>query len=452
MAFEEVGEAWGLGWEGVSFGAATADLDGDGDEDVVVSNFGAPVGVYRNTSVEGNLVKVKLRGALSNASGIGARVRVKTRSHGEQVRELALGRGWLSSSEPVVHIGTGADEVVSEMVVEWPSGRVQRFSDLEVNRLYTVSEPAERVEARGVGDVEQGGGSWFVASDALAGAVPKENEFDDFAVQPLLPNRLSAEGPAMAWGDVDGDGDRDLYLGGAVGTGGQLWTNGASGGFSRHEVAAFEADRYAEDGGAVFFDFDGDGDLDLFVSSGGYELPVGDVLLSDRLYVNDGVGGFARVGQEVCPGGRSAGGAVAAGDYDRDGDMDLFVGGRLVPGRYPESGTNRLLVNEGGKLVERTPGVLRQTGLVTAAMWSDSDGDGWEDLLVAHEWGAVRVFRNRDKRLVDETGVAGLEGLLGWWYAIAESDVDGDGDRDYVVGNVGLNTKYRATVENPELL
>jgi hypothetical protein len=284
----------------------------------------------------------------------------------------------------------------------------------------------------------------------------RERPYDEFVRQPLLPHGLSRLGPGIAWGDVDGDGDEDAYIGGAAGQAGTVCVNDGEGRFTLTTPDAVADDAEREDMGALWLDVEGDGDLDLYVVSGGVEDDAGSDLLGDRLYLNDGDGVLARAAEDALPDGvRDSGSVVTACDVDRDGDLDLFVGGRVIPGRYPLSPFSRLLRNDGGRFVDVTdawaPGLSR-SGLVTSALWSDVDVDGWRDLLVTHEWGPVKVFRNERGRLVDRTEESEIGSLTGWWNGITGGDLDGDGDIDYVVTNFGLNTKYHASADRPALL
>src|SRR5437867_3580127 len=271
----------------------------------------------------------------------------------------------------------------------------------------------------------------------------RERPYDDFAREPLLPWKRSQLGPGLAVGDVNGDGLEDLYQSGAAGQSGVLYIREKGGRFRPTTQQCFEADQESEDMASVFFDAEGDGDLDLFVVSGGVEGGPGDRLLRDRLYLNDGKGNFTKAPEDALPDLRDSGSVVAAADFDRDGDLDLFVGGRCVPGRYPLAPHSCLLRNDGGRFIEVTEQVapsLQQSGLVTSAVWSDVNGDGWLDLLVTHEWGPVKLYLNNHGHLEDRTREAGLADKLGWWNGIAARDLDGDGDIDYVVTNFGLNT------------
>ena len=275
----------------------------------------------------------------------------------------------------------------------------------------------------------------------------------------MLPNKLSQLGPGLAWGDVDADGNDDLYVGGAAGQAGTLHLHGAEGSFRPKAVPALASASAHEDMGAVFIDAEGDGDLDLYVVSGGVECKAGDKLLRDRLYLNDGSGDFKQAAAEVLPDVRDSGSVVTAADFDRDGDLDLFVGSRVIPGEYPLSPSSRLLRNDSTtspKFTDVTDEVapgLRLSGLVTSAVWSDADGDDWVDLLVTHEWGPIKLYRSHQGQLVDNTVEAGLANLLGWWNGVAARDIDNDGDIDYAVTNFGLNTKYgEPSAEKPIVL
>ena len=451
LRFDDVSKAWGLDHVGMSYAAAYGDLDRDGDLDLVVANLGETVTIYRNRSAGKHRLLIRLVGPGGNRFGLGAVVRIETDS-GTQVRQMMPTTGFLSCNDSTIHFGLGDDRTVSRLTVRWPLGHVQTLTNLAADRFYTIRhpetaapQPAPRSQPK----------TMYTRSESLVGVRHRERPYDDYRRQPLLPAKLSQLGPGMAWSDVDGDGDDDLYLGAAAGDVAMLRINMGDGRFRIHNPGQFEGDRACEDMGAVFFDVDGDGDADLYVVSGGVECEPGDEVLRDRLYLNDGAGNFSKAPVGTIPDLRDSGGVVVAGDFDADNDLDLFVGGRVIPGKYPLSPSSRLLRNDDGRLVDVTqqlaPALLK-TGLVTGALWSDADGDGRVDLLVTHEWGPVKLFRNDGGRLVDMTQQAGLADRLGWWNGITGRDLDGDGDVDYVVTNFGLNTKYHASKEKPALL
>jgi hypothetical protein len=451
LQFRDVSQAWGLDHVGMSFATAKGDLDGDGDLDLVVANLDEPVSIYRNQSTDGHRVVIRLRGRMSNRWGIGTVVRAQTAT-GSQIRQLIPTRGYLACDEPSLHFGLGADAVVKNLTVQWPSGHRQAFANLPAGHVYTITEPDGEPTARPAAAPQP---TLFARSPVLAGARHRETKFDDYQRQPLLPSKLSQLGPGLACGDVDGDGDDDIYVCGAAGQSGMMYLNRGSNRFTPGSSYPFNQDAACEDMAPLFFEVDGDGDLDLYVTSGGVECEPNDDRLIDRLYLNDGHGNFTKAPAGTLPELRESSGAVAAADFDRDGDLDLFVGGRVIPGEYPLAPPSHLLRNDSGKLSDVTEQVapsLAATGMVTAALWSDADQDGWVDLLLAHEWGPVKLLKNANGQLVDRTSEAGLSSLLGWWNGIAGRDLDGDGDMDYVATNFGLNTKYHATAKKPIML
>ncbi|GAB4149901.1 MAG: VCBS repeat-containing protein [Planctomycetota bacterium] len=445
LHFTGVAKDWGLDLLAVSQGAALVDLDRDGDLDVVVTNLGEECAVFRNDGEGGHAVEVSLEGGGMNRFGIGARVEVET-AKGRFVRECWPSRGYLSGQEPRLCFGLGDADRIERLVVRWPSGRVQEFGGLAADRCYSIREP-------------QGPARRFAPpaprSPALFGAIPdgpraahRENEFDDYADQPLLPHLQSRFGPGVAVGDADGDGLDDLFLGGAAGQPGTLLLR--DGNAWREVEGPWRDDRACEDMGVLWFDFDGDGDQDLLVTSGGPEHREGSDELRDRLYRNDKNLRFSR--SDALPAPAESSGMAAAADFDGDGDLDLFVAGRMVPGAYPDAPPSRLYQNDGGRFVDvgaEIAPALADAGLVTAALWSDADGDGRVDLLLAAHWQPLRWLRNEGGRLVDRTEEAGLALDTGWWNSLAAIDVDEDGDLDYVAGNFGTNTKYKASREHP---
>ncbi len=446
--FENVSEPWGLDREGVSFGAAWGDLDGDGDPDLVVNNFNEACTVYENTTpaAEGGRLAVHLRGTTSNRGGLGAVVSL-TAGGFTQSRAIASARGFFSSDEPAAFFGTGKAKP-ERLEVRWPSGIVQVVNPFPDGPTLTITESGQPAAAPPPAK------TLYAPSDLLA--IPhQERPFDDFAAEPLLPNRLSRQGPGQAWGDVDGDGDDDLFLGGPAGQAGRLFLNqGLDPSGKPHFTAAppapFAADTAAEDMGVLFLDVDVDGDSDLFVVSGGVEAAAQPSLYQDRLYLNDGRGTFAAAPPGALPAEQDSGSCAGAVDFDRDGDLDLFVGGRLIPGHYPTSPGSRLLQNQGGTFQDVTAAAapaLAQTARVTCAVWADLDNDAWPDLALASEWGTLQIFHNNRGQL--QPVPTGAETHTGWWNSLAAEDFDGDGKIDLVAGNSGLNTKYHPSPGHP---
>lgn len=443
LKFSNVSKDWGLDHVGMSFGTAHADLDGDGDLDMVVCNLGEPASIYRNNVPTGNRLVVALRGPEGNHFGIGTKARLVLSDGSILQRRMIPVRGYLASNEPVMHFGLG-DRKPVKLILDWSDGSREEVGDLKANHHYTISWTGTGVPES---PDEEETTPMFVRSESLGDARHAEVEFDDFARQPLLPNKLSQLGPGQAWGDLDGDGDPDLWLGGAAGEPGQIWINEGKGNFSKSEVPALAEHAACEDMGGLWFDADGNGTMDLYVVSGSSEFEPEDARLADRLYLNEG--GMLQASSDSLPALRSSGSVVCGADFDRDGDLDLFVGGRQVPGAYPEAASSSLLINSEGKF---TRGQLEVGGLVTSALWSDVNSDGWVDLVVVGEWEPLRVFMNENGNLTEKTASTGVANLTGWWNGMAAADFDHDGDLDFAVTNFGLNTKYHASEEHPALV
>ena len=457
--FEPVHGQWGLDEAGVSSGCATGDLDGDGDLDLVINNFDERPSVFRNESSvdsdDANRVKIKLQGTISNAYGIGSKIELES-EFGRQVRYLTLARGYLSSSEPALFFGLGKAQKIDRLRIKWSSGIEQEFQGLDVNCSYTIREPESGTSQQQPAAAEQAR-PLFIESDLTRDIRHNERPFDDFERQPLLPNRLSQLGPSIAWGDLNGDGVDDMFIGGAAGEIGRPYMASETG-FKIYPkyLQPFIDDAASEDMGVLLFDADSDGDRDVYIVSGGIECEPGSELLKDRLYLNDGRGKFTHATKAALPDLRDSGSCVTAADFDRDGDLDLFVGGRTVPGEYPTTPNSRLLRNDSTQAAIRFVDVtaelapsLLQSGMVTSALWTDVDNDGWIDLMVTHDWGPVKYLRNKKGQLEDRTDNAGLAGRLGWFNGIAGGDIDADGDIDYVVSNFGRNIKYHASSQRP---
>ncbi|PYP53720.1 MAG: RNA-binding protein [Gemmatimonadetes bacterium] len=477
LTFTNEAARWGLAEPGFSNGAAYVDLNNSGALDLVVNRLDAPAAIYRNRAREltGNhYLQVVLRGSGANTAGIGTKVIVKQGGTMQLVEQMPT-RGFQSSVDPRPHFGLGKSTQVDSLIAIWPDRRVQVTTNVAVDRTLTLSQKdasgARAGTAAAVGPspgLRPGSvrGIPIPATQVLLADVTdrlgidfthQENAFYDFHREPLIPHLLSAEGPALAVGDVDGDGLDDIYVGGAKWQAGRLFLQRRDGTFRTSAAleGVFQADRLSEDVAAVFFDANGDGHPDLYVVSGGNEFWGDDAALQDRLYVNDGRGRFSR-DTLALPRFAESGSCVAAGDFNGDGHVDLFVGRRAVAKRYGLSPRSYLLENDGaGRFrdvtLEKAPG-LAQVGMVTAAAWVDYDHDGRLDLIVTGEWMAVRVFHNEGGRLVDRTGEAGLAGTEGWWNSVTVADVNGDGRPDLVLGNLGLNSLLRGSPQQPARL
>ncbi len=459
--FEDVSKKWGTDHLGISYGASTADFDGDGRLELLVANLVDPLSFYHNKGSKGNRIVFELLGTQSNKFGIGTTITLKV-DHEKMVRQLFPSGGYLDGDDSILHFGLGEAKKVDSVTVEWPSGQTQIFKGLDVNHKYTITEPVEKLAKPDPVMSLAPKAPMFTASKALKGFKHVEVEFDDYARQPLLPFKLSQLGPGQAWGDIDGDGDPDFYLAGAAGQSGQLFRNATKPGDKEIQlipdpVVIFVEDAGFEDMGCLFVDVDSDGDLDLYVGSGGVETAAQGDILRDRLYLNDGKGSFQRAPENALPDVKESTGIVAAADFDHDGDLDIFAGARSVPGQYPSHPKNILLRNNGGTFEIVTDAFapnLAGAGMVTSALWSDVDSDGWIDLLVTCDWGPVKLFRNRNGESLDEAPETetGFENLTGWFQGINGGDIDNDGDIDYVVTNLGRNTQYQATAKKPELI
>lgn len=460
LKFEDVSKAWGLDQKGVAFGCAVADLFNTGNLDLIYANCNEPPTIVRNNTATGHRVAIKLAGRAPNLDGIGAELRVESAGTGTQVRQLFTERGIVASEPPVVHFGLGDDTVIKKLTIRWPRGQVQELENLPADRLLTIAEPplpegfkpapaimhtpanphallAESADARGLKH-----------TDVL-------QPFDELVRQRLLPRRLNGMAPALATADVNGDGLADVFVSGSTGQAGELFLGQADGSFQPAPEQPWAAAAAADGTGAVFVDVNGDHAPDLVVVSGGVQHDRGDALLNDRVYLNDGHGKFALAPDGTLPADGESGAAVAAADFNGDGKPDLFIGGRVVPGKYPATPRSFLYRNDGGKFTDVTeqlaPG-LHEVGMVTAAVWADVDGDKRPDLIVATEWGPVTYWHNTGKGFENLSAKAGLAGRTGWWSALAAADVNGDGRIDLIAGNVGLNTKYHANAQAPTVL
>jgi hypothetical protein len=461
LRFEDVSEKWGLDQLGVSFGCAIADLDGRGALDIVYNNFDEPPTIIRNNTTEGHRVMIKLAGRSPNRDAIGAELRIETAS-GAQVRQIYTERGVVASEPATVHFGLGRDTSIDKLTIHWPNGQVQVLEDLPADSLITIPQPpvapGETVRRPPARPHRAPNPSALFVECAHARGLDYSavaQPVDEFSRQHLLPRRQGLVGPAIATADVDGGGFADVFVGGVGGQPGVLFLGQPDGSFKPAPDQPWAEARDSDDVGAVFFDATGSGHPDLFIASGGIRHDEGDPALKNRLYLNDGHGHFRLAPAGTLPDEAESTCVAAAADFEGTGKAGLFVGGRVVPGHWPATPRSFLYRNTGGKFVDVTdelaPG-LRNVGMVTAAVWADMDGKGRPDLLLATEWGPIVYFHNNGHGFDNWTERAGLSNRTGWWSALAVADLNGDGRLDLVCGNVGLNTKYHASLSEPTVL
>lgn len=422
-----------------SNGIATGDFDNDGDLDFVTNNMDATATLYESTIAKRkgkNGLKLVLNGPGKNTRALGAKIEVKTDDNAQWM-ELYTSRGYLSSVDTPLIFGLG-NSTTADVTVTWPDGSKTKKTDLKSNASYVISYEPESVIAE-----DKGAGNTIFKRNPNSGIVFEhlEDQFDDYQKQILLPHSQSNVGPMMASGDIDADGLKDIFAGGAAGQSGVLYKQMADGSFSKIS-GPWSSDSAYEDTGAIFFDSDGDNDLDLYVVSGGAHLAEGNALYEDRLYINLGNGSFKKA-MNLLPEARVSGKAVAASDIDKDGDIDLFVGGRIIPDKYPYPPESYLLINEEGRFIKRS---LEVGQLVAGAIFTDYDSDGDDDLMTVGEWSPIKIFAN-NQGVFTEAVIPALNETTGLWFGLDQFDIDNDGDMDYFAGNIGLNTKFKVGSE-----
>ena len=447
LTFRDRSAEWGFTQPSFSHGAAVADLDNDGDLDYITNNSYDKVFVYENKSqkrLSNHYLRLSFKGTPENTGAIGSKVWLFQDSV-QQYQEHYPFRGYQSSIEPILHFGLGKTKKIDSVLVQWPDQRKQMIRNPGPDQLLTIHYNPDTVPER-VLPLDH---SVIFQQKELLTYFHREAHYSDFNDMPILPHKHSQQGPGLCVGDVNGDGLGDFFVGGASGQQGQVFIQKQDGSFKAGSIG--EGIAITESVGCLFFDADMDGDQDLYVTGGGSEFPAASENYRDRLYRNNGNGSFV-YDAGALPEIISSTSTVVAADFDNDGDLDLFVGGRVVPGHYPEAPQSFLLENQAGSFVDVTAQKapeLARYGMISDAKWVDIDQDGWVDLFVAGEWLPISLFSNNEGKLVNKTQTAGLLQTVGWWNCLEVKDLDNDGDPDLVAGNLGLNSHLKTTSDKP---
>ncbi|EPR67653.1 VCBS repeat-containing protein [Cyclobacterium qasimii] len=451
LTFKDVSIDWGFDLPGYSSGMVYSDLNNDGQLDLVINNTYSKATVYKNNgqkNVENNFLKIKLTGKEGNLQALGTKIKLYAKGQ-TQYYEHFLTRGYQSSVSETIHFGLGQNLTIDSLLIQWPDGQQDKLLAIPSNQVLNLTYQNNSYKSEKNKASDSFAGTVKPLSNPLPLFTHKEQYYADFNLQPLLPHKHSQLGPGLAVADVNGDKLEDFYIGGAFGQSGILYSQRENKGFDSLSLPG-ENEQY-EDMGSLFFDSDSDGDLDLYIVSGGNEFEEGSLHYKDRLFLNNGQGKYD-LASNALPKIFASGSIVTAADFDKDGDMDLFVGGRLTPNSYPLPGTSQFLINDKGVFTEVSNSIvpgLQHIGMVTSAIWTDYNQDNWMDLIVVGEWMEITLFENQQGQLVLKKELPGLEGSSGWWNSITGADINQDGLTDYIVGNLGLNSRYKTTTENP---
>lgn len=451
VQFENVSGSWGLDASSFSNGAAYADLDNDGDLDFVINNINKEAFVYENTySGNDNNLLLTFEGPDKNKMGIGAKLHVYYA--GKQLYyEHQPVRGYLSTVDQRAYFGLGNTAEIDSLKVQWPDGKMQLINKVSAGSVTVSYKDAGSPKLTVPHHVQL---FTRAMNKYNIHYKPVERDFIDYNIQSTLPHKLSQYGPGIAVGDIDKNGFEDFYIGGSSGNPGKFFMQDQKGNFTLDSTRIPRAvNELDEEMGVLFFDADNDDDLDLYAVGGSYEIPPNNDVAQDRLFINDGKGYFEK-SADALPIEITNGSCVRAADFDNDGDLDLFVGGRVVSGAYPKIPESFILQNDGGKFTDITDKVcaqLRNIGMVTDALWTDFNNDGKIDLLLSGEWMPLTFLQNNGTSFTINTS-SGIQQHLGWWNSLTAGDFDNDGDMDYVAGNLGLNSNYKATPAEPMTL
>ncbi len=432
--FKNEAKNWGFDTPSFSSGMAYADLDNDGDLDLVINNVDDLPFIYKNNSQQ-NYLRIKLKGSQNNPFGYGAKATINYNNGEKQVVELSPTRGFLSSSEPIIHFGLGNVNKIDNLIINWFGDKITRINNVKINQTIEVKfndKELSKIDPISIRPI------FNEISPMGLGAKHQESNFNDFKKEVLLPNKLSESGPAMAVGDINNDKLDDIFIGGGAGQASKLYYQQKDGSFKIDSLIGENIN--AEKVKAIFFDANGDGKLDLYVAHGSNEFEPNSPNLQDQLYINKN--GHLEYDVTALPKMLMTTGAVCVADIDNDGDLDIFVGGMMEQQRYPYPAHSYLLQNNKGKFTDITPSVLSTVGMVRAAIFTDYDKDGDKDLMLTGEWMNVEVFDN-NKGVFTKANTKGLEKTRSMGHSILAYDFDGDGDEDYIVGNLGLNNKFK---------